>query len=252
MGDPFAPRFSLFDKPKSVFGDQFTLKLDPDIEAEINRLQYKLLFDHLESALYQPDWSVIDLTLRTNMLPPAPAANPLSPVSPGAAKPPSASGTVSEPANPPLRKGEASDLLKAVWKLPVVESAVNDMKGQLDKTWRNMGTSDKVAVIATGVMIGGPIVSELVSNDMTRTWILQKMSGVYIPVPKVDGLKFALMAPAGVIRGGGLSYENKVFSVKAGYERAQLPDNTQFNNLNLELNLNVGEAVTSIGKMLKK
>jgi hypothetical protein len=258
MGDPFEPRFSLFERKSSAFGDEFKLTLDPEIEQEINRLRFKLVFDRLESNLYRPDWSVIDLLLRPKLIADAPVTGntppgliPVPPATTGACGSGS-SWKVPEPPNPEMRKGEASDILQAVWKLPVVECKVNEISSTLQKQWSRFDATEKTAVIATSIVIGGATLSGILSNDSSRTWVLQKISGTYIPVPKVDGLKFAILAPDGLIRGGGVSYDSKLFDVKGSFEQKKLPDNTQFNDIRLELNLNVGEAINQIDKLLKK
>ena len=156
-----------------------------------------------------------------------------------------------EPENPTLRKGEVSDVLKAVWKLPMIESAVKDLKGNLESQWNKMGTGGQAPLITMSVIIGAGLVGGIAANESSRVWALGKISGVDIPVPKVDGLSFSIIAPNGIISGGGLQYENKLFDAKAAFEQTKLPDNTRFNNVSVTLNLNVLEAISLVKRLSK-
>jgi len=259
MGSPFDVQLGT-SRSRSAFGDQFKLRLDPNIQAEIDKLHYKLDFDRLQSQWYQPDWSSIDWLLQSPslMAMPQPLVSPsLFPKATPAPFPvpapcdSSSAKSVSDPPNPSLRKGEVSDVLKAVWKLPMVEAGVSDLKCELGSQWNRMGTGGQAIVITSSVVIGGSLLAGIAANQSSRTWALQKISGVEIPVPKVDGLSFSLVAPNGIITGGGLQYENKLFDAKAGYERMTLPDNTRFNNVTVSINLNVSEAIDLIKKLTK-
>ncbi|MCA9010163.1 MAG: hypothetical protein KDB01_10480 [Planctomycetaceae bacterium] len=256
MGSPYDVRPWNTSRSPSIFGDQFKLKLDPEIQAEIDRINFSLAFNRMQSLWYRPDWSVIDALLSRpefilpQQLPTLPSAGgspksgnsaPLLAAPAGSSTPPKL--TMPSPPNPTLRKGEASDVLKAVWKLPMVESAVNDLQKNLERQWNSLGTGEKATLITTSIIIGAGAVGGIASNEPTRVWFLEKISGVEIPVPKVDGLSFSILAPKGVIDGAGVQYENKVFNAKAAFEQTKMPDDTRFNNVTLTLNLNVVEAV---------
>ncbi len=250
MGPPYDLQLGTNARAANMLGDQYRLKLDPDIQAELDKLNYKLDFDRLQSLWYRPDWSVIDSLLsRPELLLP----QQLSSLGPGGTSPlraaPAGSSvpsmqTVPSPENPTLRKGEASDVLKAVWKLPAVESTMNRMQKNLQSQWNRFGTGAKASLITASVVIGAGTVAGITSNETSRVWVLGKLSGVEIPVPKVNGLSFSIIAPNGVIGGAGLQYENNVFNAKAAFEQTKLPDNTRFNNVTLTLNLNVTEAIS--------
>lgn len=261
MGEPFKLGLRGSSTSRSAFGDQFQLRLDPEISEELDKLRWRLEFDRIQGQLYQPDWSGIDWLLKTAMTtPPSPAPAP-NPFSPGLSPPPlpaskmcapSNSSSVPEPPNAPLRKGEASDILKAVTRLPAVEAMLSDVSCQLDSQWNRMGTGGKAILITQSVIIGGGAIAGIAANEPSRVWVLQKLSGVSIPVPKVDGLSFSLYSPNGVIAGGGLQYKNSLLEAKGGFEQLTLPDNTRFNNLSVSVTLNVSEAIPLITKWLQK
>ena len=258
MGSPYDVQFGQKSTSPSAFGDQFRLKLDPEIQTEIDKLNFRLGFYRLQSQWYQPDWSVLDLLVSgpTYLRPQQLASSPSSTgTTPSGSAPGSSGGTgtptltMPEPQNPTLRKGEVSDVLKAVWKLPVIESAVKDLKLNLETQWNKMGTGGQAPLITMSVIIGAGLVGGIVANESSRVWALEKISGVDIPVPKVDGFSFSILAPKGIINGAGLQYENKLFDAKAAFEQTRLPDNTRFNNLSLTLNLNVVEAISLLRKL---
>jgi len=255
MGPPYNFQLGTNARSPNMLGDQYRLKLDPDVQAELDKLNYKLEFDRLQSLWYCPDWSVIDSLLSRpefllpQQLPSLPAsrgsaaAGGTSPL-PAAPAGSSMTRTMPSPENPTLRKGEASDVLKAVWKLPVVESTMNRMQKNLQSQWNGFGTGAKASLITASVIIGAGTVAGIASKEPARVWVLGKLSGVEIPVPKVNGLSFSIIAPKGIIGGAGLQYQNKVFNAKAAFEQTKLPDNTRFNNVTLTLNLNVVEAIS--------
>lgn len=256
MGPPYKLQLGTNARSANMLGDQYRLTLDPDIRAELDKLNYKLEFDRLQSLWYRPDWSAIDSLLSRpeyllpQQLPTLPASR--GPAATGGTSPlraPAGSSVPStqaipSPENPTLRKGEASDVLKAVWKLPAVKSTVNRMQKDLQSQWNGFGTGAKASLITASVVIVAGAVAGIASKEPARVWVLEKISGAEIPVPKVNGLSFSIIAPRGIIGGAGLQYENKMFNAKAAFEQTKLPDNTRFNNVTLTLNLNVVEAIS--------
>ncbi len=261
MGEPFTLGLRGSSTSRNPFGDQFKLRLDPDISEELDKLRWRLEFDRIQGQLYQPDWSGVDWLLKSALTtPPSPVASP-NPFSPGLSPPPlpaskmctpSAGSSVPEPPNPSLRKGEASDILKAVTRLPAVEAMLADVNCQLDSQWNRLGTGGQALVITQSVIIAGGAVAGIAANEPSRVWVLQKLSGVSIPVPKVSGLSFSIYSPNGVIAGGGVQFQNKLLEAKGGFEQMTLPDNTRFNNLSVSVTLNVSEAIPMITKWLQK
>ena len=131
----------------------------------------------------------------------------------------------------------------------MIESAVKDMKLQLETQWNRMGTGEKTPLITLSVIIGAGLIGGIAANQTSRAWALEKISGVDIPVPKVDGFSFSIIAPKGIIGGAGLQYESNLFNAKAAFEQTRLPDNTRFNNVSVTLNLNVIEAISLARKL---
>lgn len=233
---------------KSVFGDQFKLKIDPKLQAEMDALKYRMQIQQLRAGWFTPDWSQLDKLVYGPSLPPAPTG----PLAPGKLQPPAAQPFCSyKPGAGPKapRKGEASDVLKAVWALPCVQHAVGQAQSHAERQWGKLGTAEKVLVVGHSVLIGGGLVAGIASDDPSRVWILDKISGVSIPVPKLEGVSFRLHAPKGVLGGGGLSYQTKALDLSADVQQKALPTGTTYNDMNFSIKINVLEALPQLKKI---
>ena len=252
MGGPttFTPgtgyRLGLGGQRGSVFGDQFELRLDPKIQADIAAIQFRLEFDRLRSYWINPDWSLIDTILLSPVLP---VMTPATPMAPGPLKPGAAAGFCSyKPGKPPAepKKATAGDVLKAVWAVPCVKHAVDNVSSEAKSQWNSLKTGQKAIVIGHTVVLGASLVAAIAQDDASRVWVLDKLDGVDIPIPKVDGLTFRIHTPNGVQKGGGLGYKHRAFEVSGDVEQKGLPHGQQYNAVNFSLKLNLLEIVPGL------
>lgn len=237
------PSFSQpFGQPyqSKYFGNQFQLKIDPKIQAEIEALRLRLQFQKLRQTWFSPDWSQLDPYIFGPLPPPDPSS-PLSLTPP----PTTPAFCPFKPGPPPKesRKGEAGDVLRAVWALPCVKHAVGKVQSKLERDWRSLDGTGKGLLIGQGVLIGGGLVAGIASDKAARVWVLDKLNGTDIPIPKLDGASFRIHAPNGIIKGVGGKYSHRIFEVSGDYQQAKLPSGVQFNSLSFSLKINVLEAI---------
>jgi hypothetical protein len=117
MNDEFG-----FRPRRPLLGD-FQLKLDPAIEAQIRVLAMGRPTPAVRMLVLTPPWWLFDTSYPNRMLSTPPPSNPTAPLVPRGAGP-------STP-----RPGEVSDVMSAVWKIPSVQRAANDV---LDRVSRDM------------------------------------------------------------------------------------------------------------------
>ncbi|MBI3462605.1 MAG: hypothetical protein HY000_06020 [Planctomycetes bacterium] len=200
MGEPFqlqTPFTSKVGRERpGIFGDQFKLKLDPEIEAEINALKLRMEIQKLQAAWLQPNWVNLQ-QLAWNL--PAPLPSPqLQPIQPLPQKPliPAPQLKLSGDGTDELERSRAAtlaDFLTALWKVPAVKDAGTKITDQLEKDfWKDRTTGEKVLFISWATIIAGGTISGLVGNNQSRRWALETISDKNIPVPKVDGLSFMI------------------------------------------------------------
>jgi hypothetical protein len=201
MGEPFqldTPFTSKFERQRpGFFGDQFKLKLEPEIEAEINAIKLKMEIQRLQSAWLQPNW--VDIYKIIHNLPgPLPPPQQLPPLMPAPRKPlipvpqlkPFGDGT-DESERP--KAASVTDLLTAIWKIPAVKDAGTQITDQLQNDfWKNRTTGEKVMVLSWGAAIAGGTIAGVLGNSQSRRWAFDVISDKDIPVPKVNGLSFMI------------------------------------------------------------
>ncbi len=174
--------FNLQWRPQRLSLGDFQLRLDPDIAADIRRLQFESASARLRSLILNPDWSSLQQSDLELMLRQAPASpQPAVPRGRGPQTP---------------RAGEVGDVLKAVWKIPAVNNAANrvldDIARQLRRGWNQSSTGERVLLVSHTITLGGGALTAVFTNRQTRVGILDFLSGKDIPVPKVDGLTFQI------------------------------------------------------------
>lgn len=176
MGNPYSPSNRLH------LGD-FRLRLDPDIEAEIQSLRSRPPSPRLLNLVLQPNWNALEQSTLDRLLltPPTPASPPLVPRGAGPATP---------------QAGEVSTLLKAFWAVPRVQQGARQSLDQLTlrlrRDWRRASLADRVLVITTSAVIGGGALSGVLTNNEARTQAFNLIVNQNIPVPGVDGLTVRL------------------------------------------------------------
>ena len=168
MGEP---RFSLGD---------FSLRLDPDIEAEIRRMQGGVPSIVLRNRLMNPDWRLFQPSQLDWLR--MPASTPTAP------------RVAAGPSTP--RPGQIGDLLGAVWKLPAVQMAstrlLDEVQRQLRRGWNRSSRGERALVVTHTILLGGGVLAGVMTNDPARTGVLNFIDGRDIPVPGVSGLSVQL------------------------------------------------------------
>ena len=149
----------------------------------------------LRHLLQNPDWQALqqaDLDRLLKTPPPTRPSQPVVPRKPGPAKP---------------RAAEVGDLMKAIWSIPSIRNASNQVANQASlnfrRGWKNAPGKEKAAVVSSAVVIGGSALAAVLSNRQTRSTVLDLIVDKDIPVPKVDGLTVRLRP-----RGAGATYNN--------------------------------------------
>lgn len=163
--------------------DEFRLRLDPGIEAEMQRLGLLTSSGRFRQLCLTPDWrslqqSELDRWLRQ---PPTPPRPPLVPRGAGPATP---------------RAGEVSDILQGVWRIPAVQGAAQRVSDrvthQLSRDFRNLTPSERALGITFGVVITGTALAGVLANRDARQQAFDLIKDRNIPVPGVEGLRFRI------------------------------------------------------------
>lgn len=191
MGDDFR----LGWRPRPISLGDFTLKLDPEIEAQIRVLNARMAagLPALRPIVLTPPWSMLSPSLLNRLLA-APPSGPAAPLVPRGAGP-------STP-----RPAEMSDLLRAVWAVPAVQHAamgvLDRVERDLSRGWSRATPAERGLVIGWGAITAASLAPLLADPD-TRMGLLKFLEGKDIPVPGVSGLSLRV-GP----RGGGGSWNN--------------------------------------------
>ena len=208
MGDPYQldmPFTSRFPRERTgLLGDDYKLKLDPKIQAEIDAITVRMEIQKLQNAWLQPNW--LNLHQLVQGLSPAVASGqtppPWTQFKPAPPKPlipvpqlqPRGDGT-DELEYP--RAAAISDLLGALWKVPEVKEVGTKITDQLEGDfWTKRTTGEKTLIVTWATVIAGGTVAGILGNRQSRIWAFQTISDKEIPVPKVDGFSFQVgLAP---------------------------------------------------------
>jgi hypothetical protein len=182
-------------RPRRPSLGDYTLHLDPQIEAEIRALTMgPPTSPALRTLILSPPWHLFDQSHLDRILATPPPANPAAPLVPRGAGP-------STP-----RPGEVGDVLRALWAVPSIQRAANDAMGRitldLRRGWNDATPAERGLAIGWGVVTAATL-APLLGNSDTRMGILRFLEGKDIPVPGVDPLSLRI-GP----RGGGATITN--------------------------------------------
>jgi hypothetical protein len=172
-------------------GDQPHLHLDPGIEAQIKAIEaMRTLIAPAEVQGHLLNLNLPDLP--ADPTPPAPApATPLSgaPTAPSTA---TAQGPAPGTGLTGPRAGTGGDVFKAAMSDPAIGPAVEQLgdlaASRAKRSFNNLSTGGKVAVVSTTVVVGTAGITAILSNPSARQLITGTLNDVVIPVPKVPGL----------------------------------------------------------------
>jgi hypothetical protein len=172
------------NRPNLLGGAGPHLHLDPQIEAEIRRIELERQLDEL----LHPQ----KLRLALSQIQFQPPSQP--PWLPKAGeRPPEQKPSVPAGAGPDTPKeASASDLMDAVMAVPAVDDALTQLKTQagerVQRDWGHLSTGEKALVVSTGVVIAGGALGGAMSKEDSRNFVLQQIGGKDLPVPGIGGL----------------------------------------------------------------
>jgi hypothetical protein len=214
----------------SLLGDEYQLKLDPEIEAEIRAIEARQRFERLRSLWLRPDWTTLQQILPQQPLWLRPSSAPTSPP-----LVPSGAG----PATP--RAAEIGDLMKAIWAVPAVQSAANRVIDQTTSTlrqgWRDASTGERALVVGHALLFAGTL-APLLSEQRYRRQAFEFIQGKKIPVPGVRGGSVTVL-PRGGAATLGLPWIPGS-TIGGGFQRG---DQTTPTSWNVMVNIDVAKLV---------
>lgn len=171
------------------------LTLDPAIQQMMLEMEAKMAARQMIQQWRQPNFEFL-LPRWESIL--APPPNPFLQPVPAPVPSPFAFKPGAGPATP--KAGELSDVMGAVYKLPVVQRMVEQAHDEgfrqlriLRSEWQSASTGDKVMMVTvSGIVVGG-MVTTIVANQPTRDMAFNLIKDKDIPIPGVKGLSFKIM-----------------------------------------------------------
>lgn len=197
-------------QPPRLGFDVPQLRLDPEIEAQMRAIQATrglLSIDYLTSAASR--LSSASLTLPPPSASGAGGPTP-GPLAGGSPQPAGGLGTPPPQPAPPVvpagagpatpRAASVGDLLKAVLRVPAVQTSVTrlqtEAESQLRSGWRSLSTGERVLVISQGVVLSAGVIAGIASDPDATRFVLQQVEGRAIPLPGIPvTFQFNLTGP---------------------------------------------------------
>lgn len=173
-----------WDEPRG-FGFGLQLQLDPELEAELMLMRIRMVQRLLEPDTVRESLLDIDPALLgmggTDWLSLPPLTEPAPLVTPG-------------PGPEVQRPATGGDLLRAIMAVPAVDTALTNLRTSavehVRSDWDRLSTGEQVLLVSQGVIIGGAALTAVMSNEETRSLVLDQLQGRDLPVPFVPGLSF--------------------------------------------------------------
>ncbi len=240
---PFQLRFGAGQRTGTLLGEEYQLRLSPEIEAEIRAIRARLDFEALMASWLRPNWVSLDSLFTLPQLGP-PSGSALLNLTPTLQPPVTQCGWTAPPGSTqpytdPTRTATMSDLMSAVWALPVTRCAVDRVREEAQSQWRRLRPGERALLISHSALIAGPAIAGILQDSAARTTVLKMVSGVWIPVPGADGLSVRLLSPDGAPVGGGLRLRSGAFSLEGSLQQSTTPSGTDFTDVNLMLQLDL-------------
>lgn len=183
IGGAFGSSYSM-GMPRLDLGD-YTLRIDPTIEADLAALRAGMALPSLRRRWLDPDWGVLDRAALAGRRAPATGGGACAWSAPGPG-----------PATP--RAGTAGDALRAVYRVPCVRQYIDARLTWLERRgtaiWEDASTGGKVGIVTGGIVVGGAAIVGGIA--------LGPLSGVDLPVPRVPGLSARVTLGADVVPEG--------------------------------------------------
>jgi len=174
--------------PSSRLAPELELRLDPEIQAQIEAMRIvreTLDPDSIRSSLLRIDFGTLLATQPPPWLtaPPTPTSTPLVPRGAGPSTPRAATG---------------GDVVRAILRIPAVDSALTRLRTQAEeqarRDWRRLSAGERALVITQSVLIAGGALGGVLSSPEGREFSLDLIQNRAIPVPGVPGLTFQFNA----------------------------------------------------------
>lgn len=92
------------------------------------------------------------------------------------------------------------DLLDAIWKVPTVERAVDqvvdDVSNQatrsFERTWETASTGERALMVSYSALVAGAVPAPILAHGESRRMAFDLIEDRRIPIPGVDGLSFRI------------------------------------------------------------
>ena len=177
------------------------LTLDPEVVAMMAEIEAKLAARQMVEAMLRPNWRLVLPDFESILKAPRPDVLTLPSTPGGVPVPyPNAPG----PATP--RAGELSDVIGAVYKLPVVQGLVTRAHDEglrqlrlLRTEWKEAPTSERVLMVTMSTIVASGFIVPIIASQETRDLAFGLIKGRTLPVPGVDGLSFKLLDRGGSV-----------------------------------------------------
>lgn len=160
----------------------FRLRLDPSLQpdlAAVRIIEQMLALERIRRQIFQlpPSYALVPPPWLSPV--PSLAPTPLVPAGAGPSTP---------------RPGEAGDVLKAILRVPAVESALNrlqtDAASRARREWGQLATGERALLITHTAIIAGGALGAGLAHEETRAPLLNMVQDTPLPVPGVPGLTF--------------------------------------------------------------
>lgn len=165
------------------------LHLDPQIEAQMQAIA--AMRQTVSPAVILPQVQSLPLLIPPRLPPNAnlgltpPWLTPAPSPAAGSAVPQTLQNPAAAPESP--REGSAGDILKAVLKMPQVQTGLdnlgNEAERQLRLGWRQSNTGERTLMVSLTVLLVGGAVGNVLANSETRQFVLEQLKDKPVDVP---------------------------------------------------------------------
>ena len=152
------------------------LELDPELQQWAARMRIRRLLDSNVLAEVLENSDFMSGSADVLQLPKLPESKPLVPRGAGPKT---------------ARAAKPGDLLGGIMKIPSVERALDRLGDQAAdraaRDWGSLSLGGKSAVVSTGVLLGGGLLTGVMSDPDARGFVLGQLDGKVLPVPYTEG-----------------------------------------------------------------
>ncbi len=179
--------------PASRYNMGLKLHLDPQMQA----IAMQHAQQQLDPSALKPTLAQLSLgTLPT--ISPSPssasggATSPVPNPIPSPTTAPTSPAVSSDKEPEPSRSATATDFMKAVLKVPEIDSGLTTLQtrvgDRITQDWQRLSTGEQTGVVSTTVLIGAGALAGVLSDPAARRLALDQLNGQMLPVPGVNWL----------------------------------------------------------------